>query len=1202
MAEGKLSIVEPGGPANGQDYGGGDEDDTQTVNPQGSISPNQYTPQNSIPGAGKLPGNAGIIGQYLADKGGYAPHQIAGILGGMQIESGEGLDTNAVNPSSKAYGAPQWLDRKPNFEAWVAKNGGDKSNPVTQAQYILNELATTENSTDQALRNAKDEREAARAWRGFERNGTDNARVDESNASKLHNIMLAEAAKQPPPTTPPPPSADLRSKWADALKQEVPPQDQQQVPILPTSASKTAKWAKALQDEQNHPATAYAVPPSDGVFSELGNAARWIPSVMARGATDFIDEGVVSPINALSRWMSTHPLAPGNLQEAMANNFGPTDSDVSPVANPQNPITPRPVGRLAGAIGINTQQPSDVGDTSWGARTVENLGYVAGATLPGQVFRIGHYADAAEKAVTLAGKVTAPMAAMLHDQFMPLWTWGLGREMGGEIGYQEGGKEGQESGRAIGGAIGAAKTLITAGTLSALKNTNSWFRTHIAEIMNPAERMKAMADDPAQALANLEAGGKSVPSGFHEPVSSLTMDEGLLAFEQQIAHTDRTFNGQWRLGRRNNEAAVQEAMNPVAQGTAGDAYAAVQDAQKRRVAATEERISQAVEDAERAFEAAVKGAGPGGVDPKAASAYFKGALIEARNDRHALTQYDMQVAREASAGYKTNTTRVFDDIHNLMSERVKNLIPEKDFPYDVLKDWYHKDPRGLFEKGTGVPINPPAESVAVPKTVDTEQIFNMRKAVDDAFMRESRYGGNDTKAGYLARIRDSLDNALLSSRNPNGTFRFGAKEDTIPAALKNAINSAQEENEIFNKGVVGRVLGVNKDGLPLVDPGSEIKFMLGNSSSNTSQVKQMFDAVAAKQAMENNGMLVQHPADTMRDALVAHLRQDFYNAAAQGPKSANQWRTNMDRVLNGPGAQFDHLRQEIDTALNQRDLASQVHVQGGQELTDLRNSQAGLFLRADPGKELDKALRSRDQYGATKDLIGDVMRDPTGRAMEGFANMASARMFQAATNPSGTFNALAGQRYLRDNAQHIKAIDDVYPGFQDRLERVSNALAVLQRGSVRPDTVPMSVAERSLMVTGLGKLGARILGAMAGHRLSHFLEMGGNIQIPGMGSALGASAFDRFVKDLPLAKGQEILQDAFRDKDLMAALLRPQTSPQAAVQLQHVMEPYLLLTPEMLSSSFDQQDAKPVTADLQRNRQLGLPPVGTPSKGTVGGK
>jgi hypothetical protein len=114
-----------------------------------------------------LADNKRTVYRFLLGKG-LSPAQAAGVVGGLAGESGAGLSTTAVNPSSGAYGIAQWLGgrktalmRRPN-----------PSSLRTQLNHLWSELQGPESNAYRQLKSAKSIEDATRVWvLAFERPG-----------------------------------------------------------------------------------------------------------------------------------------------------------------------------------------------------------------------------------------------------------------------------------------------------------------------------------------------------------------------------------------------------------------------------------------------------------------------------------------------------------------------------------------------------------------------------------------------------------------------------------------------------------------------------------------------------------------------------------------------------------------------------------------------------------------------------------------------------------------------------------------------------------------------------------------------------------------------------------------------------------------------------------------------------------------------
>ena len=121
---------------------------------------------------------------------GYKPHQAAGIAGNLMQEST--LNPTAKNPTSGAYGLPQWLGpRKKAFFDYTVKNKKDAADPLTQLEFMDLELNTTEKKAKDKLLATTTATDAAHTFsNAYERAGA-NEKKNAKRASYAEKIFSA---------------------------------------------------------------------------------------------------------------------------------------------------------------------------------------------------------------------------------------------------------------------------------------------------------------------------------------------------------------------------------------------------------------------------------------------------------------------------------------------------------------------------------------------------------------------------------------------------------------------------------------------------------------------------------------------------------------------------------------------------------------------------------------------------------------------------------------------------------------------------------------------------------------------------------------------------------------------------------------------------------------------------------------------------
>jgi hypothetical protein len=118
--------------------------------------------------------NARLAFEYFVSQG-LSPVQAAGIVGNLQGESGQGLNTNTINPGdgrdgSDSIGIAQWNStRAQALRNYAASKGTPHTDLTTQLEFLHSELKGPEKAAYDKLLAAQTPEEATRAMLAFER-------------------------------------------------------------------------------------------------------------------------------------------------------------------------------------------------------------------------------------------------------------------------------------------------------------------------------------------------------------------------------------------------------------------------------------------------------------------------------------------------------------------------------------------------------------------------------------------------------------------------------------------------------------------------------------------------------------------------------------------------------------------------------------------------------------------------------------------------------------------------------------------------------------------------------------------------------------------------------------------------------------------------------------------------------------------------
>jgi hypothetical protein len=161
--------------------------------------------------------NAKLAFDYFVSQG-LTPVQAAGIVGNLQGESGQGLNTNTINPGdgrdgSDSIGIAQWNStRAQALRNYAASKGTPHTDLNTQLEFLHSELKGPEKAAYDKLLAAQTPEEATRAMLAFERPKDWN--VPGSHPNRVQYAAKALAAygggqPVPAPATPAAPASGL---------------------------------------------------------------------------------------------------------------------------------------------------------------------------------------------------------------------------------------------------------------------------------------------------------------------------------------------------------------------------------------------------------------------------------------------------------------------------------------------------------------------------------------------------------------------------------------------------------------------------------------------------------------------------------------------------------------------------------------------------------------------------------------------------------------------------------------------------------------------------------------------------------------------------------------------------------------------------------------------------------------------------------
>mgnify|MGYP001607140379 CR=1 FL=1 len=160
--------------------------------------------------------NARAAFDYFVSQG-LAPHQAAGIVGNLQGESGQGLNTGAVNrgdgrDGSDSIGIGQWNStRAQALKDYAASKGVPWNDLNTQLEFLHSELRGPESAAYKGLLAAQTPEEAGQAMLAFERPKDWNKPGAHPERGQYAAKVFASYGGGAPATPASPPSAPLQA-------------------------------------------------------------------------------------------------------------------------------------------------------------------------------------------------------------------------------------------------------------------------------------------------------------------------------------------------------------------------------------------------------------------------------------------------------------------------------------------------------------------------------------------------------------------------------------------------------------------------------------------------------------------------------------------------------------------------------------------------------------------------------------------------------------------------------------------------------------------------------------------------------------------------------------------------------------------------------------------------------------------------------
>ena len=381
----------------------------------------------------------------------------------------------------------------------------------------------------------------------------------------------------------------------------------------------------------------------------------------------------------------------------------------------------------------------------------------------------------------------------------------------------------------------------------------------------------------------------------------------------------------------------------------------------------------------------------------------------------------------------------------------------------------------------------------------------------------ARASGERNKARIAEEMRESIWQSLeLAEGGPQ-----------VREAIDTARGFSQTMNEKFRRGAVGRILGYSREGGAAVAPESTLDVALGPLR------KGLLGARSLEKATESPVIL---------EGIQDYLKSQFVrNAVVDGrvdpKKTATFFKQNAELLDAMPT-----LKNQLQAARSAEDAARRVtdHATAFKKALDRPDvSAAARFLKAPVDQEVARIMSSADPERYFKQLRSMAIKQKNGEAMNGLKAGLSEWLIKEATS-AGSID-IAGRplfngmrlRSIMQEPRVANAMKTVYSKQElENISKLADLTAKLQRQSLGAGKIDAIDDLPSRLI----EIPARVLGAKIGAKMSG--TAGGSIQTAKIGST---TVFD-FIKRLTGDKASQLVSDAIENPELMAALLRHNSS------------------------------------------------------------
>ena len=373
--------------------------------------------------------------------------------------------------------------------------------------------------------------------------------------------------------------------------------------------------------------------------------------------------------------------------------------------------------------------------------------------------------------------------------------------------------------------------------------------------------------------------------------------------------------------------------------------------------------------------------------------------------------------------------------------------------------------------------------------------------------RAARSGTNQQR--NLARISDEIADAILED------LGAGAGQTSVGRTIDEARAFSAEMHQIFDQGIVGRLMKQSVDGDRSIDPALTLDRSVGRSGSQG--------------AINADG--IRAAAGSGVDSQIEDFLKGRFDRAAFGadgkfnPKAGRTFmRDNADMMERFPG-----LKDTFDKALGTQTRAASVTARKDSVLTNMDNpskSQTAAFNAAPAETAIDAVFKAKKPSVAARELAATARKDKSGKALDGLKGSFADYVIRSSTDVNG-LNGDAMLRFL-SKPENVATLRSAMPeGDVNRMRAIARELKKLRNGrKAAPDIGGLSPRSPNRVIEYVARIVAANQGAKAGKGAA-------SLQTAQMASGRMKALLGNLQND----KAEQMLIDAVTDPELFRLLL-----------------------------------------------------------------